>query len=212
MKPRKRTNRNCTHALTQYQKEALIGLTLGDLSIEKSTPNSNVRLRFDQSKNLRYDYIYFLYDIFKDFTLTGPKSTNRKPDIRTGKIYNSLIFKTRMLPCFKYLRDLFYVNGVKTVPLNIGELLTPIGLAFWIMDDGSYSLANGNLILCTDSYTSSEVDLLMKVLKDNFGIYSNKALIRSNQWRIIIPKTLLPKVTDLTLDYMHSSMLYKLNK
>jgi hypothetical protein len=56
--------------------------------------------------------------------------------MRTGKIYNSLIFKTRMLPCFNYLWDLFYLERVKTIPSNIGELLSPIGLAFWIMDDG----------------------------------------------------------------------------
>ena len=53
--------------------------------------------------------------------LSPPKSTNRKPDKRTGKFYNSLIFKTRMLPCFNYLWDLFYKDKVKTIPANIGE-------------------------------------------------------------------------------------------
>jgi hypothetical protein len=184
-KPRKRKNRNCSHVLSPYQKEALIGLTLGDISVEKQTPNSNVRLRFDKSKDKHSDYLYFLFDIFKFFTLTGPKSTNRKPDVRTGKTYNSLVFRTRSLPCFNYLRDLFYPNGVKIIPacgLNISELLTPIALAFWIMDDGSCSTHNGVLILCTDSYTSSEVDLLIKVVEDKYGIKSNKALIRPNQW------------------------------
>jgi hypothetical protein len=34
---------------------------------------------------------------------------------------------------------LFYVDGVKEIPLkkNIGELLTPVGLAYWAMNDGS---------------------------------------------------------------------------
>ena len=44
-----------------------------------------------------------------------------------AKVYNSLIFKTRMLPCFNYLWELFYKDRVKIVPMNIGELLTPIG-------------------------------------------------------------------------------------
>ena len=30
----------------------------------------------------------------------------------------------------------FYINKIKTVPLNIVELLTEVGLAFWNMDDG----------------------------------------------------------------------------
>ena len=64
------------------------------------------------------------------YTLSPPISTNRKPDKRTGKIYNSLIFKTRMLPCFNYLWDLFYIDKVKIIPSNIGLLLTEVALAF----------------------------------------------------------------------------------
>ena len=41
-----------------------------------------------------------------------------------------------MLPCFNYLWELFYKDRVKIVPMNIGELLTLIGLAYWIMVDG----------------------------------------------------------------------------
>ena len=153
-KPRKRANSYNPLTLTDYQKQALIGLTLGDVSLEKATSNSNVRLRFDQSISIHSEYIYFLYDLFKDFTLSPPKSTYRKPDKRTGKIYNSLIFKTIMLPCFNYLWELFYINKVKTIPSNIGDLLTEVGLAFWIIDDGG-SGSNGALNLHTDSYTLS---------------------------------------------------------
>ena len=46
-KPRKRANSDNPLTLTDYHKQALIGLTLVDVSLEKA--NSNVRLRFDQS-------------------------------------------------------------------------------------------------------------------------------------------------------------------
>ena len=156
----------------------------GDVSLEKATSNSNIRLRFDQSISIHSEYIYFLYELFKVYTLSPPKSTNRKPDSLTGKIYNSLIFKTRMLPCFNYLWELFYIDKVKTVPLNIGELLTEVGLAFWIMDDGGLG-SNGTLNLHTDSYTLSEVNLLIEVLKRNFKINSRKSLKRPGQWIIV---------------------------
>ncbi len=62
-------------------------------------------------------------------------------------------------------------NGfLKIVPLNIYESLTAIGLAFWIMDDGSYSKIKGNIILCTDSYTLQEVQLLISVLSNKFHL------------------------------------------
>jgi len=59
-----------------------------------------------------------------------PKSRQFKPDIRTGKIYSQVYFNTYSLSCFNYYRDLFYVDGVKRIPLNIGELLTPVSLAY----------------------------------------------------------------------------------
>jgi len=74
---RKRADSNNTLILTDYLKEALIGLILGYLSLEKATNNSNIRLRFDQSI-IHSNYLYFLYELFKDYTLTPPKSTNRK--------------------------------------------------------------------------------------------------------------------------------------
>lgn len=90
-KNRKRANSQSNLILTDYLKEALIGLTLGDISLEKATKISHVRLRFDQGL-IHSNYLYFLYDIFKTYTLSPPKTTNRKPDKRTGKIYNSLNF------------------------------------------------------------------------------------------------------------------------
>ena len=67
-----------------------------------------------------------------------------------------------MLPCFNYLWDLFYIDKVKTIPSNIGDLLTDVGLAFLIMDDGGLG-SNGTLNLHTDSYTLTEVNLLIDV-------------------------------------------------
>ena len=48
----------------------------------------------------------------------------------------------------------------KIVPINIENLLTPRGLAYWIMDDGS--LQNKGLHLNTYSFTSKEVLILKK--------------------------------------------------
>ena len=42
------------------------------------------------------------------------------------------------LPCFNEFRKLFCELGKKKIiPVNIYDLLISIGLAFWIMDDGS---------------------------------------------------------------------------
>jgi hypothetical protein len=41
------------------------------------------------------------------------------------------------LPCFNSYKELFYDLNKKVVPENIYNMLTPRGLAFLIMDDGS---------------------------------------------------------------------------
>ena len=60
-----------------------------------------MRIRFDQSISIHSEYIYFLYDLFKDFTVSPPKSTNRKPDKRMGKI--AIIVLYLRLECYLVL-------------------------------------------------------------------------------------------------------------
>ncbi len=64
----------------------------------------------------------------------------------------------------------------KRLGLNIGELLTPLGLAYLLCDDGTFNKTSKHRVLCTDSYTIKEVDLLVNVLntKWNLKCYKNK--------------------------------------
>jgi len=121
-----------------------------------------------------------------------------------------MYFHTFAFSCFNGFVDLFYPNGIKIVPANIGELLTPVGLAFWIMDDGG--LSHGNLLLQTNSYTFEEVQLLVNVLQTKFNLSCKKTLRRPGQYAICIPNRELHKVRKLVSQYMHPSMLYKLGK
>ena len=52
--------------------------------------------------------------------------------MRAGKPFYGLEFVTRSLPCFIEIYNIFYVNGVKVIPKNIYELLTPIAFAHFI--------------------------------------------------------------------------------
>ena len=52
-------------------------------------------------------------------------------------MYSTISSTTMQLPCFNVFKQMFYTLNVKIIPNNIYELLTPKGLAFWIMKDGS---------------------------------------------------------------------------
>jgi ubiquinol-cytochrome c reductase cytochrome b subunit len=105
---------------------------------------------------------------------------------------------------------LWYVNKVKIIPSIIGEYLTPLALAIWIMDDGSK--AGSGIKLCTNSFTYTDCMLLVKVLYENFKL---KATVQSagvsNQYHIYIFKESMPLLREIVIHYVHSSMKYKLS-
>lgn len=53
-----------------------------------------------------------------------------------GKTHQCIYFNTLTYEAFNYYHELFYKDKKKMVPLNIKELLTAKGLAYWVMDDG----------------------------------------------------------------------------
>ena len=55
---------------------------------------------------------------------------------------------------------MFYPEGKKIVPLEIGKYLNPKGLAYWIMDDGSW--AGSGVILHTNNFLEKEIKFIIK--------------------------------------------------
>ena len=116
-------------------KEILIGILLGDAHVQKR--NGNSRLIYGQSslREHHLNYFYHIFDLFKPFLSKDffPKSrsfVNKKTNIS----YSSISFASLTLPCFNYYREKFYNNkNKKIVPININQLLTPRGLAYWMI-------------------------------------------------------------------------------
>lgn len=76
------------------------------------------------------------------FTILAPYCTSY-PKLRARALGNkstpnyALELRTRQLPCFTKILHMFYLNGIKVVPLGIFNLLNPVALAHWIQGDGS---------------------------------------------------------------------------
>lgn len=140
-------------------------MVLSDAYLRKFSALSNARVIFSQSLK-QADLIWHLYSIFQQYCSAGP-STNRSLIKETGNYRETISFGTRSLPCFNFVYSLFYLEGVKIIPLNIAEYLTPISLAFWIMGDGGW--AGYGVRLYTNSFTLTEVELLQKALNNRFN-------------------------------------------
>jgi hypothetical protein len=193
--------------------QALIGHILGDGHLQRIKSNkknvnnpNNTRFTFAQSL-VHTDYFYFVYNIFL-YYCSGPQMEYRGNSNLTGA-YAVLKFNTMNLPCLNYYHDLFFKNGVKIIPENIENLLTPISLSTWIMDDGTFNKRDKILTLCTDSFTELEIELLLTTLRNKYNLKCRKERKRKS-FRIVIIKSSMETVRDIVSIHFHPSMLYKI--
>ena len=195
--------------LDPFLKQVLVGNILGDIYLRKFSPKANVRLVFRQS-SVNSSYLFHLYNLFQEF-VTTPPSVSEVVDKKTGKSRFNLCFTTLALPCFNEIYNIFYLDGKKIIPNNIAEYLTRVSLAYWIMDDGSFT-GNG-LKLHTNAFTLEELNLLIEALNKNFSIKAtiNISNREKAQYTLYISKSQLQLIIDLVKDHMHEDMMYKLN-
>jgi len=193
-----------TIVLTPYIKGALVGLILGDMWIQKRKPTWNARLGFERSM-IHFDYFWRVFILLSHYCGSFPYFRHH---VRKGISSYDIAFQTRALPCFTELYHIFYFNGVKIIPSNIFELLTPTALAHWICCDGSAK--PGGLELCTDSYTIPEVVLLINVLIIKYRFDCTLRFHSGKYPRIYIPTKSMAILRSIVLPYMDPSMLYKL--
>ena len=190
--------------------EIITGELLGDGHISYYPLKSRMEFTFSSKalcyiNYLKFNALAFICTKSNPIPWPNPKISGKEP--------TQYWFGTKRLIEISQLHDIWYkkVNGkfIKKLPFNIEELLTPIGLAHWIMGDGYFE--NNTVKICTDK---EEVLNLIKILDTKFNIKSgiNKRSNPNNSivWRIRISRLSLEKLKILIIPYMISEMLYKL--
>jgi hypothetical protein len=192
-----------------YLKQILIGNILGDVYMRRFSEKANAIIIFRQG-SINASYLLHLYNLYQEF-VTTPPAVSSITDKNTGKIRYNLSFATLALPCFNELYEAFYLEGQKIIPNNIADLLSEVSLAYWIMDDGSFT--GSGLKLHTNAFSLEELNLLIKALDKNFSIKAsvNVSNREKSQFSLYISKNQMSLVKDLVIKHMHPDMLYKLN-
>jgi len=186
-----------------------VGILLGDAHIVKRSSTSNSRLVYAQTAIKHKEYFDYVYSFFKPYCAKDYIPQFRIiRDNRTKKIYSAISFTTMQLPCFNEFKKLFYMLNIKKVPNNIYELLTPRGLAFWIMDDGSRQ--GDGLHISVYAFSNEDVDKLMFTLQDKFKLKCSIHYNRNNKPRIYIFKESMDNLRSVVISYFIKEMLYKL--
>ena len=187
----------------------MFGSLLGDAHAEKRLKGLGTRISFFQEDS-HVEYLLFLHKMLSELGYCNPKVptiTNRLG--AKGKVRKIIRFSTWTYTSFNWIHDLWYKDKIKCVPECIGQYLTPLALAIWIMDDGA-KVGKG-LKFSTNSFTYSECLILVKALNDNFNI---KASIQSagsnNQYIIYIWKESMDDLRNIISPYIIPAMKYKI--
>ena len=193
-----------TLQLSEVQREILVGLLLGDGCFETWNGGRSYRLKIEQGA--RHEaYVKHLHAVFREWVLTPPRP---KIGQTQGVTTINIAFQTVSHVALAELGELFYRQGRKGVPENIGNLLTPRGLAYWYMDDGSLkSSESKGVIFNTQAYRREEVGTLITVLRSR-GLEAWERT-QSDGLQIYVSGRSYEKFAEMIGPYVIEAMRYK---
>lgn len=186
-------------SLSEIQKSVLSGALMGDGCIIPTASGKNYRLQIEHANKQR-EYVFWKYEVFKDFVVTPPKR------IRSAESWR---FRTISHKEFVQLRQIFYRNWKKILPRRLDFILNPIALAVWFMDDGCLDKKRG-YILNTQNFTFEENMRLMSFLSEKLHIALSVHRDRI-YYRLYVKRKSMSIFRNLLDAYMHPIMRYKLS-
>lgn len=167
--------------LTNYHKDILYGILLGDGSLASENSGRTFRLRLVQSKNHK-DYLDHLVFQFENFGKTAVKLN----PANSTYYWNSLQSGSFRFYGHQFYNQISNNKFEKKVPDNVHQWLTARAATYWFLDDGSAKDKKTTTAIrfCTDSFSKSDVERLMQGLEENFDIKVSRYENRTNQHRI----------------------------
>lgn len=140
-----------------------------------------------------YDFILHLYD------LLSPWCSDNEPKLRKGS--KSYEFKTYYHALFENFYQMWYVNGVRTIPEFVYNNFSIVMLAYWAM---CASTIKGNQFRQScGMYTAAERERLALAITTKLGLEAKVV----STWIVINDQK---KVCELLYPYFHPSQYYRL--
>lgn len=188
--------------------EIAVGSLLGDACLYRVSKDT--KIKFEQG-HIHKEYLFSLFNLFKVYTFQEEPYTRLEiHGSKKGQV-KSYSFRTFTHTTFNDLWDLLMVDGRKSIrPGLITNHLTGLGLAYWIMDDGSLQNDKKSMIIHTQSYTKAEVELLSSELNMKFSLSSRVIPHKQVYHVIFIPSKDANTLYNLISPFVHQSMCYKL--
>jgi recombination protein RecA len=198
------------HHLSDFQWQVVLGGLMGDSALSPTRNGSSARLRWGHGSK-RTAYADWKASLFANVQVC--RSTNAK---------GAVFFDVQPLPELAALREAVYIGGKKVLSHDYLKRLTPLSLAVWYMDDGSFSIrakglqertrnGSGRAEICVEAMDPGSRQRLRGYLADTWGV---QARLGSRGARgmayLVFPKAETAKLHALIAPFVHPSMEYKL--
>jgi len=202
------------------KEEIAYGILMGDGYLSP-LPNKNRNSRLEHIQCIQHkEYSEWLHTIVSKLW----KTKQFKRTVGCGfndKRFEQVGFRTTVYPYFTHLRrNVFYKSGKKKIDQRILSKLTPLSLAIWYMDDGSFRFSrsdrkNGKkgdrkILLYTGGFTLKEQNLIQNYFERKWDISWHIFKLR-NQFALYCGVKEGLKFIQLIKPFIPPSMYYKID-
>jgi hypothetical protein len=150
---------------------AIIGMTLGDSHLRRSSPTANTSMQTKHEIDCR-DYLEWKRHFFSPYFSGEIKPEFQKGDGGKWKDRWSVRWHTECSKRLNYHHQDFYPHGKKIIKKSVLNRLSPLGLALLYGDDGCLHVADGYfkaLDIYTDGFDSQSVGIIVDWFKEVLG-------------------------------------------
>jgi recombination protein RecA len=199
-----------TEVLSDVQWQVLLGGLMGDGALSPSRSHNGARFRWGHGvKQVAYgDWKASMFS-----NLGVSRSTNS-----AGAVFHDMQPLTELAE----LREAVYIVGKKVLNDDYLKRLTPLSLAVWYMDDGSFMVrskglqqrtvgGSGRAEICVEAMSLDTRQRLVRYIADTWGI-GVKLTARGKLRKAVLqfPTAETAKLHALIAPFVHPSMEYKL--
>lgn len=189
----------------QDQLDVMYGSVLGDAYLRSSSKKS-WSLTFSHGEK-QLEYLKWKLNIYDKFVTTKKFGTMNRDFHGNATVYS---FATISHPDITSAYHLTHPNGIKLVTDDWLELLSPLSLAVWYMDDGSLNKRYGTIVMSTNAYSLNELDLMIHWFEKKHNIHAKLEKRRNDQYALRINASESKLFRSIISDYIPKCMSYKL--
>ncbi|MEO5840258.1 MAG: recombinase RecA [Acidimicrobiales bacterium] len=200
-----------TQHLSDFQWEVLLGGLMGDGALSRNTGGGAARFRWGHGAK-QTPYGEWKASLFDNIGVS--RSSNAK---------GAAFFDMTPLPELADLRESVYLaDRKKHFSEDYLKALTPLSLAVWYMDDGTFTVrskglqertqgGSGRSEICVEAMTPGTRERLVSYLADVWGIHTKLTIRGARRISVLtFPTAETAKFHALVAPFVHPSMQYKL--